>query len=174
LTVCAAAEAVRAASARASRIVRYIVRRLSAAGHDGIGCTPALADQDLAMIDRSRALPALAAVLGFLAVAAGAFGAHGASDPLAKEALRTGAQYGLAHALAVFAALSFEAKGGRTARLASWLFIAGGAVFSVSLYLLALSGQRWLGAVTPLGGLAMMAGWLTLAWASWSARGPRT
>lgn len=126
------------------------------------------------MTDRPRALPALAAVLGFLAVAAGAFGAHGVSDPLAKDVLRTGAQYGLAHALAVFAALSFEAEDKRTARLASWLFLAGGSVFSVSLYLLALSGQRWLGAVTPLGGLAMMAGWLTLAWAGWSARGPRT
>lgn len=119
-----------------------------------------------------RALPALAALLGLMAVAAGAFGAHGVSDPMAKDVLRTGAQYGLVHALAVFAALFVEARGGRPARLAAWLFLAGGAVFSVSLYLLALSGHRWLGAVTPLGGLAMMAGWVALALAAWRAPNP--
>ena len=118
-----------------------------------------------------RALPALAALLGLLAVAAGAFGAHGVADPLAKEVLRTGAQYGLIHALAVFAALFVESRCGRVARWAAWLFLAGGAVFSLSLYLLALSGQRWLGAVTPFGGLAMMAGWITLAWTAWRAPG---
>ena len=123
------------------------------------------------MTARPRALPSLAAALGFLAVAAGAFGAHAVSDPMARDVLRTGAQYGLVHALAVFAALFVDAQGGRAARLAAWLFLAGGAVFSVSLYLLALSGQRWLGAVTPLGGLAMLAGWIVLAWAAWRAPG---
>jgi len=114
-----------------------------------------------------RALPALAALLGLLAVAAGAFGAHGVSDPMAKEVLRTGAQYGLIHALAVFAALFVESRGGRPAQCAAWLFLAGGAVFSLSLYLLALSGQRWLGALTPFGGGMMMAGWIALALAAW-------
>ncbi len=112
------------------------------------------------MTDRPRLLPAFAAACGFLGVAAGAFGAHAIADPYAKDVLRTGATYGLVHALAVFAALSFE---GRGARLAAWLFAIGGAVFSVSLYVLALSGVRWLGAVTPLGGLMMMAGWIVLA-----------
>ena len=112
------------------------------------------------MTDRPRLLPALAAACGFLAVAAGAFGAHGITDPYAKDVLRTGATYGLVHALAVFAALSFE---GRSGRLAAWLFAIGGAVFAISLYILALSGVRWLGAITPLGGLAMMTGWIVLA-----------
>jgi uncharacterized membrane protein YgdD (TMEM256/DUF423 family) len=115
---------------------------------------------------RPRALPVLAAICGFLAVAAGAFGAHGVQDPMAKDILRTGAEYGLIHALAVFAALSAGFGGGRASRIAAWLFAVGGAVFSISLYVLALTGVRWLGAVTPLGGLAMIAGWLTLAYAA--------
>jgi uncharacterized membrane protein YgdD (TMEM256/DUF423 family) len=105
-------------------------------------------------------------VSGFLAVAAGAFAAHAVRDPLAKTVLRTGAQYGLVQALAAFAALFMESQGVRAARLAGWLLAAGGAIFSLSLYGLALSGQVWLGAVTPLGGLAMLAGWLVLAYAA--------
>ena len=118
------------------------------------------------MPDRSRLLPALAAVTGFLAVAFGAFAAHGVSDPAAKDILRTGAQYGLAHALAVYAALFVAERGATLARTAGWLFLAGAVIFSGSLYALALSGVRVLGAITPLGGLAMMAGWLVLAWAA--------
>jgi uncharacterized membrane protein YgdD (TMEM256/DUF423 family) len=114
----------------------------------------------------ARHLPALAAACGFLAVAAGAFGAHGVADPGAKMLLRTGAEYGLIHALAAFAAMHIENQGGRAARLAGWLLAAGGAVFSISLYLLALTSLRWLGAVTPIGGLAMLAGWLTLGFAA--------
>jgi uncharacterized membrane protein YgdD (TMEM256/DUF423 family) len=121
------------------------------------------------MTARPRRLPALAAACGFLAVAAGAFGAHAVQDPMAKNLLHTGAEYGLVHALAVFAALSLEPRGGRGARLAAWLFLAGAGVFQVSLYLLALSGLRWLGAITPLGGLAMLAGWLVLAGAALAA-----
>jgi uncharacterized membrane protein YgdD (TMEM256/DUF423 family) len=117
-----------------------------------------------------RLLPTLAAASGFLAVAAGAFGAHGVQDPWAKDILHTGAEYGLVHALAVFAALFVETGGGRGARLAAWLFVAGGAVFAVSLYLLALTGVRILGAITPLGGLAMLAGWIALGYASFTAQ----
>ena len=120
------------------------------------------------MTDRPRLLPAFAAACGFLAVAAGAFGAHAISDPYAKDVLRTGSTYGLVHALAVFAALSFE---GRAARISAWLFAVGGAVFAASLYVLALSGVRWLGAVTPLGGLMMLAGWIARAYAA--LRAPR-
>ena len=124
------------------------------------------------MPDRSRLLPALAALTAFFAVAFGAFAAHGVSDPWAKDVLRTGAQYGLAHALAVYAALSMAARGASLARVAAWLFLVGAVIFSASLYALALSGVRVLGAVTPFGGLAMMAGWLALAWAAFTA--PKT
>jgi uncharacterized membrane protein YgdD (TMEM256/DUF423 family) len=94
-------------------------------------------------------------------VAAGAFGAHGVSDETAKTLLKTGAEYELIHALAVFAALTIA---GRPARVAAWLFLVGGAVFGGSLYLLALTGVRALGAVTPIGGLMLLLGWLALAW----------
>jgi uncharacterized membrane protein YgdD (TMEM256/DUF423 family) len=114
-----------------------------------------------------RGALAFAALQGFLAVAAGAFAAHGVSDPAARDWLRTGAQYGLAHVLAAMAALALLGAGARGGRPAAWLFLAGAAVFSGSLYLMALTGARWLGAVTPIGGLSMLAGWACLAWASW-------
>jgi uncharacterized membrane protein YgdD (TMEM256/DUF423 family) len=78
-------------------------------------------------------------------------------------------RYQLYHALALLAvgATAGRLPGGALA-IAGWLFVAGTVVFSGSLYVLVLSGQRWLGAVTPLGGLALLAGWLVLAWAAWS------
>lgn len=102
----------------------------------------------------------LAALLGFVSVAAGAFGAHGVSDPRAQEWLRTGALYGFVHVLATFAAAQF---GGRRAGLAAGLFLAGAVIFSGTLYGLALGGPRILGAITPIGGLSFLAGWLALA-----------
>lgn len=108
-----------------------------------------------------RALTTLAALSGFVGVAAGAFGAHCVADPAAKTLLKTGAEYELIHALAVFAALGV---GGRAAGIAVWLFLIGGALFGGSLYLLAITGVRWLGAVTPLGGLLLLSGWLALAY----------
>lgn len=104
---------------------------------------------------------ALAALLGFVGVAAGAFGAHGVSDPKAEEWLRTGAVYSFVHVLATFAAAQFA---GRRAGLVAGLFLAGAVIFSGSLYAMALGGPRILGAVTPVGGLAFLTGWLTLAW----------
>ena len=98
-----------------------------------------------------------AALSGALAVAAGAFGAHGASG-VAADWLRTGAHYQMIHAVAALAVLRLEAKG------PAWLFLAGGAIFAVSLYLMALGAPRILGAVTPIGGLLLIAGWLWLAW----------
>lgn len=109
-----------------------------------------------------RLLTVLAALSGLAAVAAGAFGAHGAATPEAAERLRTGGGYQLAHALAVFAALTVP---GRSARAAAWLFLLGGAVFGGSLYMLAFTGARSWGAVTPVGGLLLLAGWAALAWA---------
>lgn len=99
----------------------------------------------------------LAALSGAIAVAAGAFGAHGASGA-AVEWLKTGAHYQLVHAVAALVALRVEARG------AAWLFVAGGAVFAGTLYLMALGLPRWLGAVTPIGGTLLIAGWLWLAW----------
>ncbi len=98
-----------------------------------------------------------AALSGALAVIAGAFGAHGAQGD-AQEWLRTGGQYQLVHAVVALVALRMDARG------PGWLFVAGGAVFSVTLYAMALGGPRWLGAVTPVGGALMIGGWLWLAW----------
>jgi len=99
----------------------------------------------------------LAALSGALAVGAGAFGAHGAQGD-AVEWLKTGAHYQLVHAIAALVAIKFEAKG------PAILFIAGGALFAGTLYLMALGLPRWLGAITPIGGTALIAGWLWLAW----------
>ncbi|WP_213979300.1 DUF423 domain-containing protein [Sphingomonas sp. dw_22] len=98
----------------------------------------------------------LAALSGALAVAAGAFGAHGASGEAA-EWLKTGGHYQLVHAVAALVAVRMQAKG------PAWLFVAGAMLFAGTLYLMALGLPRWLGAVTPLGGTAMIAGWLWLA-----------
>jgi len=113
---------------------------------------------------------ALAALSGLLSVAAGAFAAHGIADPMAKGLLRTGASYEMTHALAVFVCAVVFALGGERARLAPPVFLVGAVLFSGSLYVLALGGPRWLGAVTPLGGLLFMAGWALLAWSALSIR----
>ncbi|MFS0770870.1 DUF423 domain-containing protein [Sphingomonas sp. 1P08PE] len=99
----------------------------------------------------------LAALSGAVAVAAGAFGAHGVAGQPA-EWLRTGGQYQLIHAVAALVALRLEARG------PAWLFVAGGAIFAITLYAMAVGAPRWLGAVTPVGGALMIGGWLWLAW----------
>jgi uncharacterized membrane protein YgdD (TMEM256/DUF423 family) len=99
-----------------------------------------------------------AALSGAMAVAAGAFGAHAATGPAA-DWLRTGGQYQLVHAVAALVALHLGARG------PGWLFVIGGLLFGGSLYAMALGGPRGvLGPITPLGGLAMIIGWLWLAW----------
>jgi uncharacterized membrane protein YgdD (TMEM256/DUF423 family) len=107
----------------------------------------------------------VAAVLGFLAVALGAFGAHGLRARLGPQQLdvwRTAALYHLVHAVAL---LAVALAGGRVrhGRLVCGLWTAGIVVFAGSLYLLAVTGVRWLGAITPLGGAAFLGGWLVLA-----------
>jgi uncharacterized membrane protein YgdD (TMEM256/DUF423 family) len=104
-----------------------------------------------------------ASLSGFIAVAAGAFGAHGAPTPDAKALLETGGHYQLMHALAMFACFA-AARGTKGAAVAAWLFLTGSLIFSCSLYALALGAPRIMGAVTPIGGLLLLAGWLTLAW----------
>ena len=108
----------------------------------------------------------LAAVSGFIAVAMGAFAAHGMSDPVARDWLKTGASYQFMHAMTTFACATFMNIGAKRARLAPAFFLGGSVLFSGSLYAMALGAPRWLGAVTPLGGLSFLAGWAILAWAA--------
>jgi uncharacterized membrane protein YgdD (TMEM256/DUF423 family) len=116
-------------------------------------------------MDRTFALAG--ALSAFLAVAAGAFGAHALRARLPPDLLavfETGARYQMYHALALLAvAWASNHWPGTPLRAAGWLFIGGTLLFSGSLYLLALTGARWLGAITPLGGLLFLAGWAALA-----------
>jgi uncharacterized membrane protein YgdD (TMEM256/DUF423 family) len=118
-----------------------------------------------------RALLALGAGLGCLGVALGAFGAHALKARLSPDLAtiyQTGVQYHLVHALAMVAVgLWLDRHPSNAAMAAGWLFAAGVVLFSGSLYALALSGVRALGAVTPFGGVAFLAGWVALAWAAW-------
>ena len=106
---------------------------------------------------------ALGSLLGLLAVAAGAFGAHALEARLDTPMLdvwETAATYQMYHALALFgAAWLFGQTGSGWATAAGWSFFGGTVVFSGTLYVLALSGIKWLGAITPLGGTAMIVGW---------------
>jgi uncharacterized membrane protein YgdD (TMEM256/DUF423 family) len=114
----------------------------------------------------------LASFSGLLAVAFGAFGAHALKnrlDDYAMGVFHTAVQYHFYHSLALLAVGVIALNYPHTALLRSsgWLFTLGIVVFSGSLYLLSLTGLRWLGAVTPIGGLAFIAGWACLAAASW-------
>ena len=102
-----------------------------------------------------KSLRTLAALSAALAIVAGAFGAHAAKPP-AVEWLRTGATYQLIHAVAAIALPD-------RLRLPSWVLLVGAAIFAGSLYAMALGAPRMLGAVTPIGGMAMIAGWLWVA-----------
>jgi uncharacterized membrane protein YgdD (TMEM256/DUF423 family) len=118
----------------------------------------------------------VAALLGLLGVAAGAFGAHGLADRLAAEQLgwwETAARYQQIHAVAllVVAVASGSASGSgpdrswpsRWRAASAWCFGLGIVIFAGTLYTMALGGPRWLGAITPLGGLALILGWGALA-----------
>ena len=123
----------------------------------------------------SRLFVLLGAASGFVAVAAGAFGAHALKSRVSTDMLsvfEVGARYQMYHALALFAVAWVAVRWpGPAALAAGWLFVAGTVLFSGSLYLLALTGVRWLGAITPLGGAAFLAGWLCLGWAAWRGQG---
>lgn len=118
-----------------------------------------------------RLFAALGALSGFIAVGAGAFGAHGLKARLTPEMLAVfdiGARYQIYHALALLACAWAVARWpGRFAAAAGWCFVAGTLLFSGSLYLLALTGARGIGAVTPFGGVLFLVGWLLLAAAAW-------
>lgn len=115
----------------------------------------------------------IGAWLGLLGVGLGAFGAHALEARLDAEALGwwdTAVRYHLIHAVALVL-VGLLARSGACPRWAAWGFLAGICVFSGTLYAMALGAPRWLGAVTPLGGLALMAGWLGLALAGRRSRG---
>ncbi|WP_027896737.1 DUF423 domain-containing protein [Zestomonas thermotolerans] len=119
-----------------------------------------------------RILMLLAAFFGFTAVALGAFAAHGLKGQLSAELLtvfQTGVHYQMVHALALLAVvlLGLHAPG-RALLTAGGLFVLGILLFSGSLYLLALTGTRALGAITPFGGVSFLGGWLSLGIAGWS------
>jgi len=114
----------------------------------------------------------LAALLLFAAVGLGAFGAHALKTRLAPDMQaiwQTAVQYHAWHALGLLGVglFTMQRPDAPGASLAAWLFVAGIVLFSGSLYALALSGLRGLGAVTPFGGVAFLAGWLAFAWAAW-------
>ena len=113
----------------------------------------------------------LGAISGFLSVLLGAFAAHGLKARLAPDLLavfETGVRYQFYHALALLAvAWAIDRSGGGALpRAAGLLFVIGTVIFSGSLYALALSGLRWLGAITPFGGTAFLVGWGAFAWAA--------
>lgn len=130
--------------------------------------------KDEANTDAVTTQAVLGAVFAFLAVAIGAFTTHalrariGAED---LELMRLGSRYQLFHALA----LLWTSLAGRwwpspLVRLAGWAFAAGIVIFSGTLYLIALTGVRWLGAITPIGGLSLLTGWALLGFGIWRTR----
>jgi uncharacterized membrane protein YgdD (TMEM256/DUF423 family) len=115
---------------------------------------------------------ATGAVLAGIGVALGAFGAHGLKDRLSPEMLEiyhTAVEYQFYHSLALILLGLFVARTApvpTAASAAAWAFVLGIVLFSGSLYVLTLTGTKWLGAVTPLGGLAFLVGWTLFAWAA--------
>lgn len=117
-------------------------------------------------------------LFAFFGVAAGAFGAHSLKAMLQTEMLivfETAVRYQMYHALALYITGWASQQYQHVAlRAAGWLFVLGIVLFSGSLYVLAFSGARWLGALTPLGGLAFLAGWALLGWGCWKSRWANT
>jgi len=109
----------------------------------------------------------LGAVNALLAVAAGAFGAHGLKTRLDADALaiyEVGSRYHMYHALGLMVVAWLASREAPAATTAGWLMFAGIVIFSGSLYLLAITGHKWLGAITPIGGLAFLLAWGLLAY----------
>lgn len=123
-----------------------------------------------------RGFIAAGAAFAGLAVALGAFGAHALAEritPHRLEVFETGVRYQMYHALALFAVAWISAQWPSTqAAIAGYLFCAGIVIFSGSLYLLVLTDTPWLGAITPLGGVAFIAGWVLLVWSMLVSKRP--
>lgn len=117
----------------------------------------------------------IAAISGFLSVSIGAFAAHGLKKTLAPELIdvvKTGVQYQMYHALALLVVALFliQKPSASGLKASGWAFILGSLMFSGSLYALAMGAPRWLGPVTPLGGLCFLVGWVLLAIAGWRVK----
>ncbi len=121
-----------------------------------------------------RVFFAIGSLSGFLGVGMGAFAAHALKGRLNAELLgifEVGARYQMYHALALLAVgWACTRWPGAPVTASGWLFVVGTVLFSGSLYAVALSGDRSLGIITPFGGLALLVGWLCLAWGVWKAR----
>ncbi len=109
----------------------------------------------------ARLLPSLAALSAVAAIAIGAAAVHGVTDPKVKLLLQTGVQFQLPHAIAVFALLGWRDT--PAVRGGAWAVLIGSLIFAGTLDALALGSSRWIGAITPVGGSAMLFGWLWLA-----------
>jgi uncharacterized membrane protein YgdD (TMEM256/DUF423 family) len=120
-----------------------------------------------------RPIAFAAGLLGFLGVVMGAFGAHALKETLTAhgtlETWRTAVLYQLVHSVALLALVGWREALAKTLRVAAWCFVAGVVLFSGSLYWLALGGPGFLGPVTPLGGLSLLAGWGLIAVTAWKA-----
>jgi uncharacterized membrane protein YgdD (TMEM256/DUF423 family) len=113
----------------------------------------------------------LGSLFSFVGVALGAFAAHALKEKLPTDLFaiwEVGVRYHMYHALGLFAvawvAVQFPEA---NVSVSGWLFVCGIVIFSGSLYALSLSGERWLGAITPIGGFCFLAGWLWLGWSVW-------
>jgi uncharacterized membrane protein YgdD (TMEM256/DUF423 family) len=118
----------------------------------------------------NRIFVLVGAVSAGLSVAAGAFGAHSLKGVLSPEQVNifeTAARYQMYHAFGLLIIGQMSETADPTMRRAGWCFFAGIVLFSGSLYLVALTGVRWFGAITPIGGAAFIAGWIAIAWWVW-------
>lgn len=110
----------------------------------------------------------LAGLFGFLGVATGAFGAHGLKARIAEDALQTwtlGSRYVMVHAAVLLGvAILSEIRPSQTLTISGWCFVVGMTVFGGTLWVLSVTGIKWLGAITPIGGVALLAGWALLIW----------